>query len=345
MIRRIAGLAIIFLLTYINGWILPNQSKKLKMIFLKGIMWEFAVFEILTVPAVFLKLSLTQLILIYGVVLTLTAGWVIWKYAKKMVENLQTSILDICKNRNLWYMPALVLMAVQIFFAISYMHVDDDDAFYVASAVTSVHTDTLYEFSAYTGEPLSELPSRYVLSPFPMLLAVVSKVLALHPAITAHTLYPFFGILSGYLVYMIFAELFFGEKKKEKGLFVFFAALMTVFGYYSVYSAATFMSIRIWQGKAFLAAVILPFFFVLLSEKMQMEFQKSDYVTIVAVMLAGALCSSMGVFLMPMMLGMMGLIYGIAERKYRTVVKLAICCIPDIILAVCYVLMKAGGAV
>lgn len=62
-------------------------------------------------------------------------------------------------------------------------------------------------------------------------------------------------------------------------------------------------------------------------------------------MLAGALCSSMGVFLMPMMLGMMGLIYGIARRRYMTVVKLAVCCIPDIILAICYVLMKAGGAV
>ena len=47
-------------------------------------------------------------------------------------------------------------------------HVDDDDSFYVGAAAAAVETDSMFEVDPYTGETYDELPSRYVLSPFPV---------------------------------------------------------------------------------------------------------------------------------------------------------------------------------
>ena len=83
---------------------------------------------------------------------------------------------------------------------------DDDDAFYVATATTSVDTDTLYQIEPYTGNVYGNFPARYVLSPFPMLAAVISRCTGIRPAVVCHTVYPFFLIPLAYGVYALLAE-------------------------------------------------------------------------------------------------------------------------------------------
>ena len=72
------------------------------------------------------------------------------------------------KGSRLWYLPAVVLIVVQMYAGIFYTHIDDDDAFYVATASTTLETDTVFQYNAYTGDEYESLPSRYVLSPFPI---------------------------------------------------------------------------------------------------------------------------------------------------------------------------------
>lgn len=70
-------------------------------------------------------------------------------------------------------------------------HMDADDAFYVAQATSGVQTDTIFEIIPYTGQKYYGIASRYILSPFPVFLAVVSQLSAgLHPAIMAHMIFP-----------------------------------------------------------------------------------------------------------------------------------------------------------
>ena len=72
------------------------------------------------------------------------------------------------KGSRLWYLPAVLLIVVQMYAGIFYTHIDDDDAFYVATASTTLETDTVFQYNAYTGDEYESLPSRYVLSPFPI---------------------------------------------------------------------------------------------------------------------------------------------------------------------------------
>ena len=86
---------------------------------------------------------------------------------------------------------ALALILLQMYVVVRYAHMDADDSFYVGTAVTDIHTDTIFSISPYTGYAYTKIPSRYILSPFPVFLAVVSQLCGeLHPAIMAHTVFP-----------------------------------------------------------------------------------------------------------------------------------------------------------
>lgn len=93
-------------------------------------------------------------------------------------------------------------------------HMDADDCFYVATATTDVYTDTIFEVDSYTGTAYRALPRRYVLSPFPVFLAVVSQLSGrLHPAVMAHMVFPAVFLSMAYMVQAVLAKNGFPEKK------------------------------------------------------------------------------------------------------------------------------------
>ena len=183
--------------------------------FLIGYVFLFFVTELLTLPMIWLKLPLHVLSICYVVIGVGTAGAGIWqwkvKYQKasvkhdegKPVKPAEDSDAGVEKRPwsaglwarlrsiSAWLWIALVLIAAQICVASLLAHMDADDAFYVGTATTAVHTDTIFSVNPYTGNAYRKLPSRYVLSPFPIFLAVISQLCGgLHPAIVAHVIFP-----------------------------------------------------------------------------------------------------------------------------------------------------------
>ena len=188
------------------------------------------------------------------------------------------------------------------------------------------------------------LPKRYVLSPFPILLAVLSRLCGgLHPAVMAHTVYPVAFFTAAYLVYHQFGKMWFPEKKREQGIFLLFCAVLIWFSGFSVYTAGNFQLVRIWQGKAVLAAVILPLLFYYLLCAYKNEYQIQDIIQIFLTTGAAALTSSMGIFLAPIMVAL-GAFAGIIQtRKIGIAWKLLAGCIPCIILTGIYLLLRVEG--
>ena len=112
-----------------------------------------------------------------------------------------------------------------------------------------------------------------------------------------------------------------------------------LFRVYDVY----FLLIRIWQGKAVLAAVILPLLFYYLLCAYKNEYQIQDIIQIFLTTGAAALTSSMGIFLAPIMVAL-GAFAGIIQtRKIGIAWKLLAGCIPCIILTGIYLLLRVEG--
>lgn len=297
--------------------------------------------ELLILPATYLKLSLKLTTAIFAAVMLLMAAYGLWSLKGQYRERFcYGKVKEWLGNTTPWFWLGVLMAAVQVFIAVFYAHMDADDAFYVGTASAAVETNTVFSVDPYTGAPYQFLPRRYVLSPFPVLLAVVSRLCGgLHPAITAHVVYPAVFLPAVYLCFYYMGKKWFPKEREGSGLFLVFAAAMTWFSGFSVYTAGNFTLVRIWQGKALLTALLLPLTFYLCFAVL-ME-KKSEYPAILLFMANLACChvSSMGIMLSPVMIGIFAVMGMWKNRSLKCLLKGLACCLPSIVLGIVYLLL------
>ena len=239
-----------------------------------------------------------------------------------------------------YFVVAAILILLQLVAASFLAHMDADDAFYVATATTSVHTDTVFSINPYTGYSYTRLPSRYVLSPFPIFLAVISSLVGLHPAIVAHVIFPVVFIFMAYLVLYQYAKRWFPEDEHARGIFMIFCAVLIWFSAYSVYNSENFQMIRIWQGKACLASVFLPLLLYLGIGIILEKEQEYSWLLLLLADISCCLLSSMGIILACMMLVIL-LIMGLVRfHSLQKAACTALCCLPSLLLGLVYIMIR-----
>lgn len=306
---------------------------------LSGYFVMFALFEVMCVPAAFLRIPFSRLCTAYeGVVIIWAVVSLVIK-RKRMWNCVKNFFADLRDMPLLGYV-ALILIALQIGIYILGMATDADDAMYVAAATTSLHTDGIFSYSCYSGRFTSVLPKRYVLSPFPIFLAFLSRVTGFHPTVMAHTILPVFLVSVCYFVYNLWGRKLFDDDRKSESLFLIFISLVHMFSYYTVYTQGTFLLIRIWQGKAVLAAILLPAVFYY--GWMYFEQKKIgilEWLRLFFLMTSCCLVSSMGIMLAPIMLGFVALVCGLPGWKWKRICTACLSCLPSMVLALVYLVL------
>lgn len=315
----------------------PEEPGSVAAAYFYGLFSVLALFEMLAVPMTFLKCSLTLLTRVWAfLVLALALISVI----KNRGFSAQRRWISVFFQRMTPLLAvAMLCMALQATYVTQREHIDDDDAFYLATATTSVEKDSLHRFNPYTGKLYGRLPSRYVLSAWPLFLATLSRLSGFHPVILAHMLLPAIVLLWAYLVYALFAKRLFPGHPQRQGLFLMFVAILLSFSGYSRYSAGTFLFIRGWQGKAVLAGVGIPALFygawIVFNEQ----------ATAVSwLMLGGIVCStclftSMGVPLSLVVLGCCALCAVFLKRRWLYLPLTAAACLPALACGAVYVVI------
>lgn len=298
----------------------------------------FAAFELMALPMIFLGLSFTALKYTYGAAMLLLA------VISAVCERKRIPALTWKRAAKLRRLPfpcfaAAALIALQIGVYTVGMSTDLDDSFYVGTATTTIETDTMFQYKAYTGNVEKTLPSRYVLSPFPVMLAFYGEAVGMSPAAVAHTVMPIFFVALAYGVYVLLAQRLFKGDVRSSGMFLFLLALIHMFSYYSVYTQGTFMLIRIWQGKAVLASVLLPALFYFGMRTFQGEPKAGDWAALFALMVSCCLVSSMGIMLAPIMLGIFGFLHGLLKKQWKRLGLAVLCTLPCVLCAAVYVML------
>lgn len=236
---------------------------------------------------------------------------------------------------------AVALIALQTIVSAAGRHVDDDDAFYVGAAVAAQETDEMYTVDPYTGEAYDELPSRYILSPFPIFTASSAKITGVHSAALAHTVMPLFFIPFTYMVYALLGKRLFGKEKRLAGFFLILVCLLHIFSGYSVYTQGTFLLVRIWQGKALLAAALIPaVYYYCLKTVQEKKGLFINSAMLLFLMLACCLVSSMGIMLGAIAMGMAGIGCALVYRRPVLLLCGALSCIPNLIYAAIYLMIR-----
>lgn len=251
-----------------------------------------------------------------------------------------------------------LLVCFQLAMSVLMAFGDGDDAFYIPISAATEASGSLYHIIPYTGETTA-LDVRHGLAPFPVWISFLSRVSGIHATILAQSILGGVLLVVCYMIYHQLAEALFEDKREGIPYFMLFAALMHLFGNYSMYTAATFLMTRTSQGKAVLANLILPFL-VLCILQLGKEYKKdrdlahahrrsekeSDRRKIqlsVQVLLAtGAalLCSSLSTFLCAVIIGISGCVFAVAYRSRRALIQAAACAIPCGAFAVFYLLLQ-----
>lgn len=323
-----------------------RQERNIGFMWIAGYILFFALFQIVAVPVIIRRGSFTTLVRLFGSLSAVcgVTGSILWflKGRKKQVLH----ALKPQRGRTeylLWTIFGIGLF-VQLFLAVFLAYGDGDDAYYVAESTLVLATDTMYVRLPYTGGS-TILEIRHCLAPFPILIAFFSKVSGIHPATVSHIVMPLLLLPLTYCIYGMMGSRILTGKKKYLPAFMIFVSLLIVWGNYSLYTAETFLMTRTRQGKAALGNVVIPACLLLifiiterLSENRKVE--KALWVLLFATVTASALCSTLGGFLMALLLGVFGLCAALVYKRWKFLIPLATCLLPAIGYVGLYILLR-----
>ncbi len=330
-----------FLLGMLATYFLEEEKNNILMNLVSGYIIALGLFEITALPLIAVHQSLSLLMAVYGGILLILALVSLCLNFKRIGRVVLESVSAVSGFPLVIWGQILVILA-QVLFYVRYQYTNADDSFFVASAATSVSTNTIFSYNPYTGELYKHLPSRYVLSPFHAFIAVVSKVVDNHPAIIAHSVFMIWFLFIAYMVYALIGRKLFAGNMEKTGYFLLVLSLLNIFSGYSERTGGLFLLIRLWQGKAILAGILLPLVLYMGMRIFAKEGKTPpmEWLLLFFLMCACCMVSSMGIILGAIMLGILGILIFFWKRNIRFLLYAFLCCMPNLICAGAYLMIR-----
>ncbi len=262
------GLACPFVLGTLEGCLTKSFGKlSIARNLCFGFAFELFVFGVFAVPLIFVRASYSALkyswICTTALLLCLSA-YILYRHRKEFfpVRDTKKSRPDIL-TVSVW-VAALFLIAFETGLLTFTMHMDADDARFVAEAVDAIDNDSLLYINPITGEPtrgdgqlVGEM-RKDAASPYPVFLGLVSDLFGINPAVCAHTVLPALLIPLSFAVYYLIAMHFFDQDRKKSGIFLLFTAVIMLFSFESEFAPGYTLLNIIWQGRSIALCIMLP---------------------------------------------------------------------------------------
>lgn len=336
------GYLVLQIIVMITGLNIVREKELNMTAFLKswimGQMLLFAVLQIIAVPMILLRWQFNTLFWTYFGIVALLFVFGTRRLTKSKIKILPS------KGSFSWLSVVLLVICVLAVLAQSCvyffgMHIDQDDARWLAEANDALEYGQMMTRSYHTGEFTGHFAEiKDVASPWPMFIAILSRILNTRTAVFSHTIYPAVSIILVYgIYYLIGAELF--EKREARYAFLLFAAVITSFFGGSTFTQGAFALVRIWQGKATAAAVVIPFILCLVI-RINKTNQISDWLKLAVAGAAACLMSGMGIIISLIMIAIYGLYHLIAYLHWKRIPLYLLSIMPSLICALMYYFLK-----
>jgi len=338
-------LALVLPVPFFLGFIPVKHMNRLQktpaMTYVCGWFVSFFLFELTAVPFILLEQSFTMLVMVYTCIVLLVLGISLWQGRslwRCYLEEIQ-QIREMPLHVKLGWSVFYVLVFFQMAYAVLYGHYDGDDAYYIATAVLTDTFDTMYLRDAYTGY-IYPLDVRHAFSPTPIYQAWLSRLSGIAPAVVAHTVLGVVWLGFLYCVYGQIASRILWNRKNYKPVFMILIAVWFMYGNVSLYTTETFVMTRIWQGKGLMAGMVLPAMFLCLLYLAQESVSQGMWLLFICVCMSAVFATSVAFMVIPTMTGIAAVMIGIKKKSVKYGVDLFLCCLPCLLLALCYFIMK-----
>lgn len=308
----------------------------------------WAAFQLICVPLILKERDFGHVVVTY---LGVTIALILWTIAYMMRNKQLHRVNKTCEGKERKSKKELflwacfwVLLLFQLVQAVRLMYADGDDAFYVAISSITNNSDTMYRKLPYQGGATG-LDARHGLAPLPIWISFLAKVSGMKPVSVAHVIIPVIFISMTYAIYYLMGKRLFEEKKEKLPLFLVFVELLVLFGDYSFQTAETFMIARSRQGKAALGNIIIPmmlYLLLLLVQRVHEEkkMRVSYWILVIAVVMSACLCSTLGAFLICLLIGVTGVCTAVAYKRWKLLFALFVSCLPAVCYALLYLILE-----
>lgn len=319
--------------------IVKRDYHNLLSCYMLGLISSWSVFQLLCVPMTLLKLPFHVLAWIY---LSIMAGILVCYFvfaAKQERDFIKTTIKSIPVERSFFVAAGIlgILILVQTLVPVlTFTYIQADDASCIVQAIDNIRTDSLYQLNPYTGEVYETLIMKRVLTSHSAYISFISWLLNVSPTIIAHTFYPLWLTPLAYVVYYLLGKELF-RNGKSAVLFLIILSLINIFGAYSHYSSSFQLLVLIYQGKAMLQVIVLPFVLWLIFQFTKESTGKYELVLLLDCVIASCGLTMMGAGMTPLLMCVAGGIQIVWNKLYKLIPYIMISCIPAMIYALVYV--------
>lgn len=328
---------------------LEKYRKNPVFMWVAGQILLWALFQVICVPFVLLQSAFSCVVTVYAIsailLLLCSTGLLLRSHS---LSQRACFVRGVQEKKNPWYYMLwgifFLLLIFQMVQAVRLAFTDGDDAYYVAAATVAEESDTLYSILPYTGETTG-LNARHGLAPFPIWIAFLARLSGIPAVSAAHIAVPLMMIPMAYGVIYLIGSILCGKKGEKLPFYLIMAELLVLFGDYSSYAVERFLIIRSRQGKATLGSIIIPFIFFLLFHilKKAQEQNKVEgmiWLLLAATVTAACLCSTQGVELVCLLLGVCGLCAAVCYRRWKLLIQMFLCCLPAVFFGALYFLLN-----
>lgn len=345
MIRWGILLALVLPVPFFLGLIPVKHMNRLQrtpaMTYVCGWFVSFFLFELTAVPFILLEQSFTALVVVYTSIIaavlavSLWQGRHLWKYYLEDVK----AVRDMPGRVKFCWGVFFLIVIFQMAYAVLYEYYDGDDAYYIAVAVLTDRFDTMYLRDVYSGY-IYPLDTRHAFSPTPIYQAWMSRLSGIAPAVVAHSVLAPVWLMFMYCIYGQISSRLLWNRKHYKPVFMILMAIWFMYGNISLYTTETFAMTRTWQGKGLMAGMVIPALFLSLLYLAQENVSQGMWMLFICVCMSAVFATSISFMLIPTIVGVAAVIFGIRKKNVKFAAELFLCCMPCLLLAVCYLVVK-----
>lgn len=329
-------------LTYLGMGVLLTKSLKSEknralLAIVTGFFATHVVFEAVALPMIISLRPLSNLTVIWGVfsvaVIFLSILCDIRFWTQSMTRAREAISSATGGEKIVFFLLAVVLI-FQVVHMAFYREGSPDSAYYIGTVSTAVYTDTMGRFNPYTGAPYSEMKIRYIFSAYPMYQAVMCQIFKI-PALmqTWLVMSETVVLLSNGIFYLMGRQLF--PKSRVKACLMVFGAFIVEFGTTTIFSAGQFLMHRTYEGKAVLAAIILPMMVYCLLRILE-NASPRNWLFFWLVSTSGFVISMSSLFVIPVAVSALLIPYIICNRQWKAIIPYVLCLLPYMIVGAAY---------
>ena len=287
----------------------------------------------------------TLLLKVYGFVLAVLL--ILWicierKSLSKAITKVRIKLingkLDLIADRfNMIYLLIFTIILVfQMYMAFAYEinQWSYDDYDYVVTSQDTITSDTLSYVNFIDGTMPNVAEKRAVAS-WGTYVSMLAKTTGFEVTTVYHTILPVFLLLLAYINFYYIAKFLF-RKLEDRLVFLIILSVAYIFGLYSHYSSTFRLLGAIWQGKAVLSVIAVPFFMFFLIRAYKEKISNTYLLPIAAISLGVSSLTSLAALFIPILVVLVWLLMCVYHRKIYAVRYLVASLIGPIYLVVFY---------